>query len=297
MTLMDAGDAYLQYLIVEKGDSSKTKESYKEDLSEFFDLVKDKKVNDLSEKDLECFISYLSKEGLKNTSIIRKATTVRGFYSYLNLNGYINVSLIGFRLPKAEKRLPDVLTYDEIEKIINAVDTSDFDGIKHRCIIECLYGSGLRVSEMTHLRIENVNLNSLFFRIFGKGKKERIVPIDKEERNWIIKYLDEFKKICGHRPKIYLFEKIDGSVLERQYVNNLLLNLKAKTGITKNITPHMLRHSFATHLLENGAPLREVQELLGHSNIKTTQIYTNLSSKTIVDKYDEIMEEKDKVGK
>lgn len=297
MTLMDAGDAYLQYLIVEKGDSSKTKESYKEDLSEFFELVKDKKVNDLSEKDLECFISYLSKKGLKNTSIIRKATTVRGFYSYLNLNGYINVSLIGFRLPKAEKRLPDVLTYDEIKKIINAVDTSDIVGIKDRCIIECLYGSGLRVSEMTHLRIENVNLNSLFFRIFGKGKKERIVPIDKEERNWIIKYLDEFKKICGHRPKIYLFEKIDGSVLERQYVNNLLLNLKAKTGITKNITPHMLRHSFATHLLENGAPLREVQELLGHSNIKTTQIYTNLSSKTIVDKYDEIMEEKLKVSK
>ncbi len=292
MTLMDAGDAYLQYLIVEKGDSSKTKESYKEDLSEFFELVKDKKVNDLSEKDLECFISYLSKKGLKNTSIIRKATTVRGFYSYLNLNGYINVSLIGFRLPKAEKRLPDVLTYDEIGKIINAVDTSGIDGIRDRCIIECLYGSGLRVSEMTHLRIENVNLNSLFFRIFGKGKKERIVPIDKEERNWIIKYLDEFKKICGHRPKIYLFEKIDGSVLERQYVNNLLLNLKAKTGITKNITPHMLRHSFATHLLENGAPLREVQELLGHSNIKTTQIYTNLSSKTIVDKYDEIMEKR-----
>lgn len=297
MTLMDAGDAYLQYLIVEKGDSSKTKESYKEDLSEFFELVKDKKVNDLSEKDLECFISYLSKKGLKNTSIIRKTTTVRGFYSYLNLNGYINVSLIGFRLPKAEKRLPDVLTYDEIEKIINAVDTSDIDGIRDRCIIECLYGSGLRVSEMTHLRIENVNLNSLFFRILGKGKKERIVPIDKEERNWIIKYLDEFKKICGHRPKIYLFEKIDGSVLERQHVNNLLLNLKAKTGITKNITPHMLRHSFATHLLENGAPLREVQELLGHSNIKTTQIYTNLSSKTIVDKYDEIMEEKFKVSK
>lgn len=251
----------------------------------------------MSEKDLECFISYLSKKGLKNTSIIRKATTVRGFYSYLNLNGYINVSLIGFRLPKAEKRLPDVLTYDEIEKIINAVDTSNIDGIRNRCIIECLYGSGLRVSEMTHLRIENVNLNSLFFRIFGKGKKERIVPIDKEERNWIIKYLDEFKKICGHRPKIYLFEKTDGSVLERQYVNNLLLNLKTKTGITKNITPHMLRHSFATHLLENGAPLREVQELLGHSNIKTTQIYTNLSSKTIVDKYDEIMEEKDKVSK
>lgn len=297
MTLMDAGDAYLQYLIVEKGDSSKTKESYKEDLSEFFELVKDKKVNDLSEKDLECFISYLSKKGLKNTSIIRKATTVRGFYSYLNLNGYVNVSLIGFSLPKAEKRLPDVLTYDEIEKIINAVDTSYIDGIRDRCIIECLYGSGLRVSEMTHLRIENVNLNSLFFRIFGKGKKERIVPIDKEERNWIIKYLDEFKKICGHRPKIYLFEKIDGSVLERQHVNNLLLNLKAKTGITKNITPHMLRHSFATHLLENGAPLREVQELLGHSNIKTTQIYTNLSSKTIVDKYDEIMEEKSKVSK
>ncbi len=297
MTLMDAGDAYLQYLIVEKGDSSKTKESYKEDLSEFFELVKDKKVNDLSEKDLECFISYLSKKGLKNTSIIRKATTVRGFYSYLNLNGYINVSLIGFRLPKAEKRLPDVLTYDEIEKIINAVDTSDIDRIRDRCIIECLYGSGLRVSEMTHLRIENVNLNSLFFRIFGKGKKERIVPIDREERNWIIKYLDEFKKICGHRPKIYLFERTDGSVLERQYVNNLLLNLKAKTGITKNITPHMLRHSFATHLLENGAPLREVQELLGHSNIKTTQIYTNLSSKTIVDKYDEIMEEKGKVSK
>lgn len=297
MTLMDAGDAYLQYLIVEKGDSSKTKESYKEDLSEFFELVKDKKVDDLSEKDLECFISYLSKKGLKNTSIIRKATTVRGFYSYLNLNGYINVSLIGFRLPKAEKRLPDVLTYDEIEKIINAVDTSDINGIRGRCIIECLYGSGLRVSEMTHLRIENVNLNSLFFRIFGKGKKERIVPIDKEERNWIIKYLDEFKKICGHRPKIYLFERTDGSVLERQYVNNLLLNLKAKTGITKNITPHMLRHSFATHLLENGAPLREVQELLGHNNIKTTQIYTNLSSKTIVDKYDEIMEKKDKVGK
>lgn len=297
MTLMDAGDAYLQYLIVEKGDSSKTKESYKEDLSEFFELVKDKKVNELSEKDLECFISYLSKKGLKNTSIIRKATTVRGFYSYLNLNGYINVSLIGFRLPKAEKRLPDVLTYDEIEKIINAVDTSDIVGIRDRCIIECLYGSGLRVSEMTHLRIENVNLNSLFFRIFGKGKKERIVPIDNEERNWIIKYLDEFKKICGHRPKIYLFEKTDGSVLERQYVNNLLLNLKGKTGITKNITPHMLRHSFATHLLENGAPLREVQELLGHSNIKTTQIYINLSSKTIVDKYDEIMEEKDKVSK
>lgn len=297
MTLMDAGDAYLQYLIVEKGDSSKTKESYKEDLSEFFELVKDKKVNDLSEKDLECFISYLSKKGLKNTSIIRKATTVRGFYSYLNLNGYINVSLIGFRLPKAEKRLPDVLTYNEIEKIINAVDTSDIGGIRDRCIIECLYGSGLRVSEMTHLRIENVNLNSLFFRIFGKGKKERIVPIDKEERNWIIKYLDEFKKICGHRPKIYLFERTDGSVLERQYVNNLLLNLKTKTGITKNITPHMLRHSFATHLLENRAPLREVQELLGHSNIKTTQIYTNLSSKKIVDKYDEIMEEKNKVGK
>lgn len=291
MNIRQAGEKYLQYIIVEKGDSLKTKESYTLDLSDFFDVIEKKDTSELTKEDLQLYISDLSKKGLKSSSIVRKATTIRGFYEYLNITDLASISMIGFKLPKGENRLPNVLTQKEVELILNQIDTSDFKGIKDRCMVECLYGSGLRVSELTNLKVECVNLESNYLKIFGKGKKERIVPLGSFEKEWIENYLKAFKEKIRRRPKVYLFEEIDGSMLKRQYVNELLNALGSKAKISKKISPHVLRHSFATHLLENGAPLREVQEMLGHSNIKTTQIYTNLSSSRILSTYDKLMEE------
>lgn len=294
MKIETAGENYLQYIIVEKGDSIRTREAYTEDLSEFFDVVGKGDTEELTERDLEEYVSFLSRKGLMNSSIVRKATTIRGFYEYLNINDLASISLIGFKLPKSENRLPDVLNQGEIEKIMSCIDTDDFKGLRDRCMVECLYGSGLRVSELINLRMDCLNLESKFLKIHGKGRKERIVPMGDEEREWISKYIESFKDKYGHRPHHYLFENEDGRLLERQYVNKMLEEVGRNAKIRKKVHPHMLRHSFATHLLENGAPLREVQEMLGHTNIKTTQIYTNLSSTRILNTYDQLMEEEKK---
>lgn len=290
MKVQDACEAFLQYLITEKGDVNKTKEAYRYDLSEFLIGKEDMDAKDLKEKDLEDFVMKLSKEGLETSSIIRKATTIRVFYGFLNLEKISMVSLVGFRLPKPERKLPHVLTYEQVDKLLKQPDLDTFEGIRERCILEILYGSGLRVSEAVNLRIENINFSSNFIKVKGKGQKERVIPMGQIEKGFIIKYINAFKSQKGRRPYIYLFESKNKKQLSRSAVNKIVSQLSASAGIQQKVTPHTLRHSFATHLLENGAPLREVQELLGHSNIETTQIYTNLSQKKILDKYDKLLE-------
>lgn len=290
MKVEDAGEAFLQFLITEKGDLFQTKEAYRYDLCEFFEGKANADVEDLEEKDLEEYVKKLSKKGLETSSIIRKATTVRVFFGFLNLQNYCHISLLGFRLPKPERKLPHVLTYEEVDRLLAQPNLESFVGIRERCILEILYGSGLRVSEAVNLRIENLNLNSNYIKVKGKGQKERVLPIGEVEKRFILKYIHAFKDKNGRRPEKYLFETKDKKTLNRSTINKIIDQLGKAAGIEKKVTPHTLRHSFATHLLENGAPLREVQELLGHTNVETTQIYTNLSQKKIIQTYDELMD-------
>lgn len=290
MKVEDAGEAFLQFLITEKGDLFQTKEAYRYDLCEFFEGKANADVEGLEEKDLEEYVKKLSKKGLETSSIIRKATTVRVFFGFLNLQNFCHISLLGFRLPKPERKLPHVLTYEEVDRLLAQPDLESFVGIRERCLLEILYGSGLRVSEAVNLRIENLNLNSNYIKVKGKGQKERVLPIGEVEKRCILKYIHAFKEKNGRRPEKYLFETKDKKTLNRSTINKIIDQLAKAAGIEKKVTPHTLRHSFATHLLENGAPLREVQELLGHTNVETTQIYTNLSQKKIIQTYDELMD-------
>ncbi len=300
MTLSEAVDGYIVYLVSEKGDSLKTKQAYREDLSQFIAFCGDKPLEGLRREDLEAFVRMLSKEGLASASVIRKAVTIRGLYGYLDARGLIEISLVGFRLPKEDRKLPGVLTYKETERLLDSPDTTSLWGLRDKALLEVCYGAGLRVSELVNLKVSNINFKSGFVRIVGKGNKERIVPLDPTAltavKDWLKAYMDSTCKELKH----YIFIDKKGKAISRQSFFNMVKRYAGTAGIVKEISPHTLRHSFATHLLENGAPLREVQELLGHAMIETTQIYTHVTSKMLVDNYDRLVGEglgKGKEGK
>lgn len=279
-------DQFLNYIIVEKGLSKNTIEAYSHDLCRFFDFLKTKEINDVSkiEKyDIRSFLISLKRSGLSVKSLLRNLVTIRVFFRFLLQEGVIEKNPAEeLDSPKIDRTLPEILTLKEIELLLNQPNTKTMLGIRDRAMLEMLYATGMRVSELTKISINQVNLEGGYVVLFGKGSKERIVPLGKEAIKWLELYLRDVRKKLNKRSENkFLFLSQWGREMSRQ---QFWKNLKAygkRAGIKKRITPHLLRHSFASHLLERGADLRSVQMMLGHIDISTTQIYTHVSGERL----------------
>lgn len=275
---------YIEYLDVEKGLAQNTTEAYRRDLSEFWDFCSMCGVEELenvSRSNISTYILKLHDNKYSPTSIMRKIASLRGFFKWLCANGYCKINpTTTVEQPKLPKKLPKVVSVKEIEEILN----HKLNTIQ-KVIIELLYGCGLRVSELVGLSIADININSKYLQCFGKGSKERIVPLGSKSILALKKYLPDrdfvVKKYNITSNKLLINE--EGRILTRQDIYNFV-HEQGKT-IHKMISPHTLRHSFATHLIENGADLRVVQELLGHSDVSTTQLYTHISKKRLKEVY------------
>ena len=280
---------YLDYILLEKGLSKETKESYAFDLDNFKCYFEKKDIKDIDENDITNYLEYLSKDKkLSSRSIERHLTTLRGFFKYLiKMDILQNDIMKNIDNLKLGRFLPNVLTMEEVDKLMDIKLDSPFN-YRTKAMLEMMYGSGLRVSELVNLTLNDIDLYNMTILINGKGNKERIVPLGEYAKDYLEKYLnirgELLKKKNGNPDKLFLNNH--GKPITRQGFNFLLNNLLKEKGIEKEVTPHTLRHSFATHMLDNGADLRTIQELLGHSDIVTTRIYTHVSKRQIKDNYD-----------
>ncbi|NLI55690.1 site-specific tyrosine recombinase XerD [bacterium] len=279
-------DSFLSYIELEKEYSKNTISSYKNDLDDFKEFLTkiDKDPIEIDKKDIFNYLVFLSKKKLKPASLRRKISALRSFYKFLIREELIeNDPTIDLTLPKKDKVLPDVISVEEIEKLINIIPEKGFKGKRDKALIELLYSSGLRVSEIINLKINEIDLKNGYLKCFGKGSKERIVPFGSFAKDLLIEYIEERDKNNINSDLLFVTKK--GKKIVRQEINNILNRYAKKSKLKKKIHPHMLRHSFATHLLERGADLRSVQELLGHVDISTTQIYTHLTKEHLREVY------------
>ena len=275
---------------VERGLSENTINSYGIDLKLFLEYLRENEIPSFKQVNKEVIVNYMQSEknnNKANSSILRSVSSLRKFFQYLAQEKIIEKDpMLLIDTPKKKQHLPQVLTKEEVEKLLHSPNTGQVLGLRDRAMLELMYATGLRISEIINLKLEDLHLTIGTLQTLGKGHKERIVPVGDEAIKWINRYLEEARpKLLKQKRSNYLFLNFHGNNLTRQGVWK---NLKAevrKAGIQKNITPHTLRHSFATHILENGADLRIVQELLGHADISTTQIYTHLSNKQLADIY------------
>ncbi len=273
---------FIYFLEVERGVSRNTVESYRRDLEKFEEYIKKarKDVSGVTRDDIVKFLMHLKDKGLSPTTIARNLAAMKTFWKFMVAEQIVkeNVAAI-VETPKTWKTLPDVLNRQEIEKLLDAPPRKGWMGIRDRAILELMYATGLRVSEVTNLKKMNVNLEAGFVKCMGKGGKERIVPLGKVAEKAVERYIrDSRHKLAGKvRGDDHLFLSRLGKKISRQSLWKIIQKYARQAGIKKHIAPHSLRHSFATHLLEGGAELRGVQEMLGHADISTTQIYTHVN--------------------
>lgn len=294
MDISDAVELYVQYLLVEKGLSLQTISSYKNDIKQFFEFFTDKKyVEDLVSEDLNEFLRHeLTRPEISVSTALRRLSSLRGFFLFLKKEGYFKGEIPDIEAPKKPEHLPNCLTVEEVELLLNAPNIEKPDGLRDRAMLETMYASGLRVSELLALEKGRINFKKAIITVFGKGAKERKVPLGDFAIEYIQKYDKEVRKLNPGKDSKYLFLNRYGEPLSRQYFFKQIKKYALEAGIETPISPHTLRHCFATHLLENGAQLRAVQEMLGHANIATTQIYTHISTKRILSAYDLYMKGK-----
>ncbi len=277
---------YLAYLRVERGLADNTILSYERDLRKFVDFVKKSKIKDLKDIRRQEIITYLLKlqsENMAPASVSRNLAAIRSFFSYLSIENLLGDDPSSdLDSPKLSKKLPKVITIEEVETLLQQPDHNDKYGIRDRAMLELLYATGLRVSELISLDVNDVNFELGFLRCIGKGSKERIVPLGKIAIEYLTLYINNSRqKLVKNTEQKSLFVNLHGKRLTRQGFWKIIKKYAEQTGIQTEITPHTLRHSFATHLLENGADLRSVQEMLGHADISTTQIYTHVTQKKL----------------
>ena len=272
---------YLEYLELEKGLSQNTIDAYRRDLENFGQSINCDDINSVDRISINTYVRTLRENKLAPSSIIRKVASLRGFFKWANSTGIIDKNPAAtLEQPKVPQRLPKVVSIKEIEEMLHNNLTP-----LQEVIMELLYSCGLRVSELVNLKVSDIDLQSKYVRCFGKGSKERIIPIGETAKNVVKKYLpvrDLLIKKYNLTTKLLLILE-NGRLINRQDVYNFI-HSQGKL-IHKNISPHTLRHSFATHLIENGADLRIVQELLGHSDVSTTQLYTHISKKRLKEVY------------
>lgn len=283
---------YLIFLKIEKGLSLNTVESYKRDIIHYINYLESYSIKDWEEIDRYILLSFFSEERQSKKSdntIIRQFSSLRKFHQFLKQEGYTSEDpMLYVQTPKKSDTLPKIISMNQVECLLHSPDTTKPLGIRDRAIIEVLYATGLRISELIELTTEEVHLSMKLIQVVGKGNKERLIPIGEMGTYWLDYYMTHgrphlLRKSSKDTSVIFLNSR--GEPLSRQGVWKKLKQLSREAGIQSSITPHTLRHSFATHLLENGADLRVVQELLGHSNISTTQIYTHITKHRLKDVY------------
>ncbi len=291
--MKDEIEEYLHFLKIERGLSENTIQSYQRDLNQYSLFLNERQIDSLDDIDRYIVLDFL--EHLKNTdkssaTIIRMISTLRKYHQFLRQERFTdNDPMQHIDTPKKAQKLPKTLSIKEVEKIIESPDTSSCLGIRDRAILEVMYATGLRVTELISLKLDDLHLSLGLLQTIGKGDKERIIPLGDVAIKWIEIYLEKSRpellaKNTKEKPNI-LFLNYKGEGFSRQGIWKNLKVYVTHAGIEKEVTPHTLRHSFATHLLENGADLRVVQELLGHADISTTQIYTHISKKRMADVY------------
>ncbi|AVQ36147.1 site-specific tyrosine recombinase XerD [Staphylococcus kloosii] len=277
---------YLKFIQIEKGLSSNTIGAYRRDLDKYVAYLNEHKIDHIDFVDRQTIqqcLGYLHDQGASAKSLARFISTVRSFHQFALREKYAAKDpTVLIETPKYERRLPDVLEVDEIVALLETPDISKNNGYRDRTMLELLYATGMRVSELIQLEVENVNLIMGFVRVFGKGNKERIVPLGDTVIDFLTKYIETVRpQLLKKTTTDALFLNLHGKPLSRQGIWKMIKQTGIKANINKTLTPHTLRHSFATHLLENGADLRAVQEMLGHSDISTTQLYTHVSKSQI----------------
>lgn len=275
-------ELYLNYVNIERGLSQNSIEAYRRDLEKLQTYLEPKNVTLLRVQPthLYAFLRELGEIGLERTSITRIISAIRGFYRFLLTERMLTVDPTEHLEVKAVKRkLPDVLTIEEVDSILAQPDTSTNKGVRDKAVLEFLYASGARVSEVTQLTLAQLWLNDGLVKLFGKGKKERVVPVGKPAKDAVAKYLDHVRPLlirAGKQTDAVFLNQERGSAISRMTVWNIIQEYTKAARVEKQISPHTFRHSFATHLLEGGADLRIVQEMLGHADISTTEIYTHV---------------------
>ncbi len=274
-------EAYLSHLAVERRLSPNTVESYGRDLSQLqqFAAGLERPVEDLDRRGLEALVRQLMGEGRSPASVARAVACFRGFYRFLVVSGHRTVNPADdLRAPRAWKTLPKFLSVDDVDTLLAAPDTSTPRGLRDRALIEVLYATGLRVSELINLKPQDVNLESGYLTTTGKGRKQRLVPLGDEAASWVVRYLTESRPVLlKKRSSTRLFVNARaGTGLSRVGFWKILKAYGRQAALAASLSPHVLRHSFATHLLERGADLRAIQMMLGHSDLSTTQIYTHI---------------------
>lgn len=275
-------ETFLNYLSVERGLSNNTIVSYHKDLNLYMDFLKSTHIDALSKTtktDVINFMLHQKNKGLSPNSISRRLTAIKVFYRFLIREKILKTDPTdSIDSPKLWKKIPDALSLDEVELLLNQPNGKDARGLRDKALLETIYATGMRISEASNLNIDNINLDIGFLRCFGKGNKERIIPLGRKAIECITDYLKTGRAhFLRKKESEFLFLSRLGKKLSRQSLWKIVKKYAKEAKIKKPIRPHVLRHSFATHLLERGADLRSVQEMLGHSNISTTQIYTHVT--------------------
>ena len=291
-------DAFLDYVTVERGLAANTRHAYQEDLAEFTTFLRRKKIDQIHSVQPQHVTEFLLSQrkpgvtargnsrlqGLSARSVARRLAAIRMLFRFLVREKLLLVDVTqNIDTPKLWRTLPHALDYAGVEALLATPLTRTKLGLRDRAILELMYASGLRVSEVSKLTLSEINLEAGFLRVVGKGNKERIVPVGKQAADWLRRYIDEARLALGRnrqaRSEIFLSSR--GTALSSKTIWHLVKKYARRAGVTGNITPHTLRHSFATHLLDNGADLRVIQEMLGHADISTTQIYTHVDQRRL----------------
>lgn len=287
-------EEYLMHLKIERGLADNSIESYQRDIKHYTQFLEKEKINDWNEIDryvIVLFLQRLKESGKSDNSIIRMTSSLRQFHQFMRQEKFtIKDVMQSVDTPKKAETLPKVMSMKEVDKLLETPDTETEIGLRDRAILEVMYATGLRISELINLKMNELHLTMGFIQTIGKGNKERILPIGGMAIQYLNEYLEDSRPIFESRSaeeSPYVFLNSRGKGLSRQGVWKNIKKTVQLAGIKQNVTPHMIRHSFATHLLENGADLRIVQELLGHSDISTTQIYTHITKARMNDIYKE----------
>lgn len=272
---------YISYLRT-KGLSKNTLDAYYRDIKRFIDFLskRQEEIKDVEEVTIMAYVQFLQKNKRANSSIVRNIVSIRNFYKYLSKKGIMEEDpVINYEMPKIKRNIPQILTIEEVDELLNAPDLSEGKGIRDKAMLEVMYATGMKVSELLNITIFDINLNLMYIKCRGSKHRERIIPIGSYAVNCLEKYLQIRPSINVYNLD-YLFLNLKGTQMTRQGFWKIVKQYAKISNIKKSITSYTLRHSFAVHLLQNGADIRSVQELLGHSDMSATQIYSSISKKS-----------------
>lgn len=280
---------FRSFLIMDRNCSENTSDSYLSDTEQFarYIAAKDRNIHKISSSDIDNYMAEMRRENISPSSCSRKLSAIRNFYIFLMTENIVDMNPAEkVDLPKLKRKIPEILTQDEVFRILDSIDDSDKFLIRDRAIMETLYACGLRVTELCGLQMGSIDMRERFVRVRGKGMKERIVPLGSSAVSAIEEYLSKARGLFPDKSSSYLFLNKNGKGLSRMGILNIVKKYAAAAGIKKKVYPHLFRHSFASHLLEGGADLRSVQEMLGHASIMTTEIYTHVNREYLLNIYE-----------